>query len=233
MMLTQRTQPSTGASLWIDRFTRTHRLLHWSNALAFLALAATGFGLHVPPLRRALDAVLALLPPLLGHPLTIIDFHVLIAVFYVAGPLVWIVCGNRRALLADARAIAHLDADDRRWLAHVAAQDAVATLLAFGGFVVTGLLLTFWPNTAIGAASPLVTPAGLRHVALVLHMLLALASVALLAGHVYLAALNPATRHSVQGMLRGRVRREWAREHHATWVAAVEEQAQAQARPRP
>jgi cytochrome b subunit of formate dehydrogenase len=90
-----------------------------------------------------------------------------------------------------------------------------------------------WSNTAIGAASPLVTPAGLRRTALALHVLLALASVALLAGHVYLAALNPATRHSLQGMLRGRVCRAWAREHHPTWVTAVEEQAQAPARPRP
>ena len=249
-MLTERTRPGTAAPPWIDRFTRTHRLLHWSHALAFLALAATGFGLHVHPLSRALDAALVPLPPLLGQPLTIIDLHVLIAVFYVAGPLVWVLCGNRRALLGDARTIAHFDADDRRWLAHMAAQEpgppppqgrfnagqklnALATLLAFGGFVVTGLLLTFWPNTAIGAASPLLTPAGLHRVAQALHVLLALASMALVAGHVYLAALNPATRHSLHGMLHGRVRRAWAREHHPTWVATVEEQAQTQARPRP
>jgi cytochrome b subunit of formate dehydrogenase len=37
-------------------------------------------------------------------------------------------------------------------------------------------------------------------------------------------ALNPATRHSLHGMLFGRVRRAWAREHHPKWVAALEEE---------
>ncbi|HWE63386.1 MAG TPA: hypothetical protein VHB98_16845 [Chloroflexota bacterium] len=53
--------------------------------------------------------------------------------------------------------------------------------------------------------------------------LLALASVALVAGHVYLAARNPGTRHSLRGMLFGRDKRQWAREHRPKWVAAVEE----------
>lgn len=56
-MLTERTRPGAATPLWIHRFTRTHRLLHWSHALTFLALAATGFGLHVHPLRRALAVV--------------------------------------------------------------------------------------------------------------------------------------------------------------------------------
>ena len=102
--------------------------------------------------------------------------------------------------------------------------NAIATVLAFGGFVVTGLVLTFWPNSAIGTALSAHAPYFWWHIALVLHLLLGLASVALVAGHIYLAALNPATRHSLHGMLFGPVRRAWAREHHPKWVAAMEEQ---------
>jgi formate dehydrogenase subunit gamma len=225
---------------WIDRFTLTERLLHWSNALAFLALAFTGFSLHLHFLNAAWARVLAPVPPLLGQTFTLIDLHIIIAMFYVAGPLVWIVIGNRRSLRADAQEIAHFDQDDMEWLAQVSRGEmaeqppqgrfnagqklnAIASVLAFAGFVITGVLLVFWPNNAFGADTTFQVAGVLRRLAVLAHNLLGLASLALLAGHVYLAALNPSTRHSQQGMLRGRVRRSWAQEHHAKWVRAVDE----------
>lgn len=234
--------PRTAAmSPWIGRFTRTERLLHWSNAISFLALALTGFSLHLAPLRTLFSAALAPLPPLFGRPMTLIDLHIIIAIFFVAGPLVWVLLGDRRVLRADVREIAHVDADDRIWLARMAGFDdraplppqgrfnagqklnALATIIAFGGFVATGVALAFWPNSAIGAASSMQVAGLWRRGAVILHNLLGLASVALVAGHIYLAALHPGTRHSLRGMLFGRVRRDWAREHHPKWVAAVEE----------
>ena len=50
------------------------------------------------------------------------------------------------------------------------------------------------------------------------HETLTLASVGLLAGHLYLAVIHPSTRHALRGMTLGDVREEWAREHHAKWV---------------
>ena len=40
----------------------------------------------------------------------------------------------------------------------------------------------------------------------------------LVAGHLYLAVLHPATRHALRGMTLGDVDEDWAREHHAKWV---------------
>jgi formate dehydrogenase subunit gamma len=228
-------------SAWIGRFTPTERLLHWSNAVCFLALAFTGFSLHLGPLRHAWSRVLAPLPPLFGQPVTLIDVHIIVAIFFVMGPLLWIVTGDRRVLRDDARDMLHFDADDRAWLLRLADPssgqalppqgrfnagqklNAIATVLAFLGFVVTGLVISFWPSSAIGSVLPGRPPYMLWHAALILHNLLGLGSLALLAGHIYLAALNPATRHSLQGMMFGRVRRDWAHEHHAKWVAALEE----------
>lgn len=160
------------ASPWIARFTRTHRALHWTNAVAFLALAASGLALHMGRLRQPIDAALGHLPPLFGLPISILGVHLLLAVFYIAGPLLWLIAGNREALLADAREIAHFDADDRAWLAtgggmlalsaaqgHTAVPpvgrynagqklNAVATVLAFGGFIITGIILAIWPPPA-------------------------------------------------------------------------------------
>jgi formate dehydrogenase subunit gamma len=45
----------------------------------------------------------------------------------------------------------------------------------------------------------------------------------LVAGHIYLAVLHPATRHALRGMTLGDVDREWAAKHHAKWVASEEQ----------
>ena len=42
-------------------------------------------------------------------------------------------------------------------------------------------------------------------------------SLVLLVGHLYLALIHPATRHSLRGITLGDVRVEWARRHHAKW----------------
>ena len=54
------------------------------------------------------------------------------------------------------------------------------------------------------------------------HGLAAGAVVMLVAGHVYLALIHPATRPALRGITRGSVRRDWAEQHHAEWVAAVD-----------
>ena len=47
-------------------------------------------------------------------------------------------------------------------------------------------------------------------------------SFVLFLGHLYLALIHPTTRHSLNGITRGWVREDWARQHHAKWVAAIE-----------
>ena len=52
---------------------------------------------------------------------------------------------------------------------------------------------------------------------IVLHDVLTYASVALVAGHLYLAVIHPTTRHALRGITLGSVREDWAREHHSKW----------------
>ena len=61
-----------------------------------------------------------------------------------------------------------------------------------------------------------------RQVVIFLHEMFALISITLIAGHIYMATLNPSTRYSLRGMLGGWVRRDWAAAHHAKWVAATD-----------
>ena len=43
-------------------------------------------------------------------------------------------------------------------------------------------------------------------------------SIVLVAGHLYLAVIHPATRESLRGITTGSVRTSWARQHHRKWV---------------
>jgi len=125
--------------------------------------------------------------------------------------------GDRRGLRATTRELDVFDADDRRWLLgrHVrqgrfnagqklnaAFTAAFAVLLA-----VSGVLLWLGErDTRFRLDSTIV-----------LHDVVAYLSVALLAGHLYLAVIHPSTRHALRGMTVGTVREDWAREHHAKW----------------
>jgi formate dehydrogenase subunit gamma len=72
---------------------------------------------------------------------------------------------------------------------------------------VSGFLLWFGEqDTRFRFASTVILHDGVMYV-----------SLALLVGHLYLALIHPATRHSLRGMTLGDVRVEWAMKHHAKW----------------
>ena len=52
-----------------------------------------------------------------------------------------------------------------------------------------------------------------------IHDGLMFAALTLFVGHLYLAVIHPATRHSLRGMTRGDVREDWARVHYPKWVS--------------
>ena len=75
-------------------------------------------------------------------------------------------------------------------------------------FLASGLLLFFGErDTRFRFASTVVLHDGLMYAAL-----------GLLVGHLYLAVIHPATRHSLRGMTRGTVREDWARRHYPRWA---------------
>ena len=54
-----------------------------------------------------------------------------------------------------------------------------------------------------------------------LHDALLYTSLFLLVGHLYLAVIHPATRHSLRGMTTGSVDEKWARRHHPAMGGAT------------
>ena len=190
---------------YVPRFSRLERLLHWLNALGFFYLLATGLILYLPSLSM-----------LVSRRQTIQSIHFWGGVGWLAALATVIILGAHR-LLATARELESFDHDDLSWLRRRrapqgrfnagqkinAALTAAFTIL----FGVSGLLLWFGEqDTRYRFASTVILHDGLMYISLLL-----------LAGHLYLALIHPATRHSLRGMTLGDVRVEWAARHHSKW----------------
>lgn len=194
------------STVYVCRFSRTERAIHWNHASAFLVLLGSGLVLYLPSLSVAVS----------NRPL-VKAIHVYTAIAWIVALILVVVVGDRRGLRRTLRELDLFDRDDRRWLAahrtpqgrfnagqklNAALTGAFAVLFAVSGF----LLWYGERNTDFRWTSTLL-----------LHDGLTIASVLLLTGHLYLTLIHPATRHSLRGMTLGTVREDWAREHHAKW----------------
>jgi len=192
---------------YVERFTPTERAVHWVHATAFLALLATGLALYVPRLSI-----------LFGRRPLLKDLHVYTAVAWIAALALIVVLGDRRRLRQTLHELDEFDSDDVMWLRRRprpqgrfnAGQKLNAALTAAFAllFAVSGSFL--W----LGERDHRFQFAS----TILLHDWLTYISLALLVGHLYLALIYPATRHSLRGMTSGYVRRDWAERHHPKWV---------------
>jgi formate dehydrogenase subunit gamma len=129
-----------------------------------------------------------------------------------------ILAGDRRRLLAAAREIDTFDDDDLSWLRGRRAPqgrlnagqklNAIITAALALLFAITGFFLWYGERDHTFRLQN----------ALLVHDWLMSVSVFLLLGHLYLALVNPSTRHSLSGMTRGWVREDWALRHHPKWA---------------
>ncbi len=212
----------------IQRFNRTQRALHWSHSITFFILLATGVILLV---RQIGERV--------GYHLLILRIHEYTALFYIFGPLLWVLVGDRRSLFRDLKEFDEWDEDDVEWLKRAVLHgpaasslppqgrynagqklNGVLTLAATAGFIVTGIILWRPPGLAEVLPSWVFSDA-ISNNAIFLHQLLLYVSVPLVLGHIYLAAVSRATRPSLSALVNGTVPLSYAREHHPKWAAEV------------
>jgi formate dehydrogenase subunit gamma len=218
----------------VVRFTATEQALHWGFAFTYLLLLGSGFLLMIPELRVALRGY----TPQIGLRLHLVD-----AVLWAGVVFGVLALGDRRRLHATWDELTAFGPEDRawlrqfpRWLAASAAArahldrgvgrfnagqkvNAVVTLGTSALLGVTGLAL--WPLDGTGTtmASLLTGPDSARYW-LTAHRWLTLLVIGPLVGHIALAAVHPATRPALTGMVRGRVDRRWAAAHHPRWIPA-------------
>jgi formate dehydrogenase subunit gamma len=197
----------TRGTRYVKRFSRTERVLHWTNAIGFFTLLGSGLVLYLPSLSADV-----------GRRPLVKSIHVWAGVGWLAALVLVALLGDRRGLLRTARDLDRFTVDDRRFLLgrrpapqgrfnggqKVNAALTAAVTLLFG---ISGLLLWLGErDTRFRFASTVVLHDGLMYAAL-----------GLLVGHLYLAIIHPATRHALRGMTVGTVSEEWARHHHPRW----------------
>ena len=129
-------------TVYVTRFSRTERAVHWIHASAFFALLGTGFVLYVP----RLSAIIARRP-------LVKDIHVYTALAWITLLAIVVVLGDRRGLRRTLRELDLFDDDDRLWLRRKprpqgrfnAGQKVIYWIVVLGGSAVaiSGYLLMF------------------------------------------------------------------------------------------
>jgi formate dehydrogenase gamma subunit len=187
------------------RFTPSERAFHWLVAIAFFVMLFSGLlmGKH-GALRNVLYAV-----------------HLASGGALVGGLALIVLRGNRRALSQTRRDLSSIDALDRQWLARVPAAvfkhspetaagrfnagqklNFMLVIVLFAALFVSGIGLII---TGSHPANPVFKAA---------HVAAAYTALALVAGHLYMALINPSTRPALRGMISGKVDAAWARKYH-------------------
>src|SRR5579859_3992176 len=92
----------------LQRFSSTERAVHWTYAVCFLTLLATGLIMYLP--------ALSILVP---SRLILRQLHLAAAFFIVSVPALIGLFGDRQSVVADLQTVDRWDADDRAWLADV------------------------------------------------------------------------------------------------------------------
>jgi formate dehydrogenase subunit gamma len=198
------------------RFAPSERAAHWLTAGGFFGILLSGLALGDRGSSRYA---------------VVLGIHLGLATLLVVGLAALFL--RSRVLAATVRQLRRLDALDRQWLAGAprrlvdrspappagrfnAGQKMNARLaaLGLGALYVTGIA-EFLPGPLRG-----------------FHGLAAGLMTLLVAGHVYMAVVNPGTRPGLRGMVRGDVDREWARRHYPRWLDDGETSARRQRDPR-
>ena len=186
-------------------------MLHWVHASAFLVMLGSGLVLYLPRLSEWV-----------GNRPVVKAVHVDTAIVWALALALVVVVGDRHGLRRTLRQLDRFDADDRLWLRRVpapqgrfnAGQKVNAALTAAFAvlFGISGFLLWLGErDVRFRFGSTIILHDGLMWISLVL-----------LVGHLHLAVLRPATRHSLRGMTRGSVKASWAARHHRKWLTSSE-----------
>jgi formate dehydrogenase subunit gamma len=190
----------------VQRFSVSERAVHWLTSLAFFSLLLSGLVVG----RRGTfhDVMYA--------------WHLASAGVLVCGVMLIVLGGDRRALGRTARELGSLHVEDREWLGAIPARvlaggpEPPAARFNAGQKINFVLVCVLFAALYVSGVDTIL--AGTHHNLIFgSHKLATIALGVLVAGHLYMALINRATRPALRGMLTGEVDREWARQHYSRW----------------
>lgn len=178
----------------VPRFSKTERLLHWVNAIAYAALLISGFSLCFP-LFNVLpigDSKLAFFHAVFG---IVLFFYIMFLYFFRI---------NKYPIREWKRHFSFLGSNkyNAGQKVNIAATSTFFVVLLF-----SGLLLLLGPSL----------PATAVKIAFYFHNLGAFAMLFMMMGHMFLSIIHPGTNRSLMGMLIGKIESQYAKHHHREW----------------
>jgi len=196
----------------VVRFDRTERWLHWTNAVLFLILLATGMTLYVGQLAA-----------LVGRRVLVKDVHVIAGVLLPV-PLLLAYAGSwRSGLRRDVRRLARWSTDDRRWLTSFGRRGRAGLGKFNAGqklnaiFVAGCIPLMLVTGAIMRWFKPF--PLDWRTGATFVHDWLAITLLFVIVGHIGIALAEPI---ALRAMRRGTVPASHVERHHPRWWREVE-----------
>ncbi|TCS81275.1 formate dehydrogenase subunit gamma [Tepidibacillus fermentans] len=201
----------------VFRYTLGDRLMHWSVAIGFILLAITGFMIFF-------QGSAFLLTSGLGKGIRIL--HRVGAVLFVAAPLIYLLFSNKRWSWLE---VFQWDQSDLGWLKaapkhYFIGGDSMPPQKKYN----TGQKLYYLFVVIFG---PILALSGFalwfdwfkenRFIMLLIHDIAALILVAFFFVHVYLSAIHPRERISLEAMTTGYMDQEYAEHHHKLWYDEV------------
>ena len=188
--------------LLFHRFQKTERLLHWFHAVPFILLLLTGFFLALEGLLGAQRNIFTS------------DLHKILGVMLIAAaPLVSYI-GNTTLIRKNLKMILNIDKRDIEWIKAQPKHLHVPAGKFNMGQKINSILMMFFSLSLQATGIWLwLAPQGL--LPRWGHTALALGSAFLLAGHIFMATINPSTRKAFKGIINGYVPISYIEEHHS------------------
>lgn len=196
----------------VERFTTNERVLHWFVTVTFFTLMLSGLGLYSRLFTGYFN--------LFGGGQTAIFVHKCAGVLFFFSSLL--------LFLHHKKEVTNFDADDREWInqrggylsrgeAHFDVGKYNPGQKMFAIFI--GAATAILGLTGLFIWLPASFPRWIVQLSLLLHGLMFVTSIMFVVVHVYLATIgNPGT---IEAMLYGNVRKNWARKHHPKWYRQI------------
>lgn len=192
----------TSGGYWVHRFGPTERFAHWWTVSMIAIAVLTGLTMGDD-----------------GGSGPVFWIHAGAIALLAVGLVGAVLFGDRRALGRAVRELFVLEERDVRWLLATArhpvrrppepqwgmfnaGQKVLSWTLAVSVSALIGTGILAWINDGEGG----------------LHPTFAIITGVLLTAHIFMAAINPATRPALNAMVHGRVPRPWAHKHHGEWL---------------
>jgi formate dehydrogenase subunit gamma len=198
----------------ILRFRKTERLLHWALAIPFLVCFGTAlvlvFYYNPDPHRPYREAVSWI--------------HRISGISLIIFPMLAVIKsrGDWRIYFYNIKQAWMWTLDDLKWLSlmGLAAVNSKIKLPEQGKFNAAEKinfmkLMSTYPLYILTGLLIWLTDAAF--LSWVLHFLMAVIATPLVAGHLYMAVINPESRKGLNGMFSGFVDRNWAKHHYGKW----------------